>query len=65
MRIKAYQQINQYLGEDLPYIYTDRSTWAVVANPKVQNFTNPMTPNGTKANAFDDGVVWPTQIWVS
>jgi peptide/nickel transport system substrate-binding protein len=64
-RIKAYQQINQYLAEDLPYIFSDRSTWAVVANPKVQNFVNAKTPNGSDAIGFDAGVIWPSQIWVS
>jgi ABC-type transport system substrate-binding protein len=64
-RLKAYQQINQYLGEDIPYIYGDRNTWAVVASPTVQNFNNPTTPSGAKAIGFDAGVIWPAQIWVS
>ena len=64
-RVKAYQQINQYLGEDIPYLYGDRSTWAVAANPNVQNFNNPMTPNGSPAIGLDAGVIWPTQVWVS
>jgi ABC-type transport system substrate-binding protein len=63
-RVKAYQQINQYLAEDIPYIWFARDTWAVVANPKVQNFANPVTMQGSKAVAFDEGVLWPTQIWV-
>jgi peptide/nickel transport system substrate-binding protein len=65
VRVKAYQQVNQYLGEDIPYLYGDRSTWAVAANPKVQNFNNPTTPKGSKAIGFDAGVIWPTQVWVS
>jgi peptide/nickel transport system substrate-binding protein len=64
-RIKAYQQVNQYLGEDIPYIYGDRSTWAVAARPNVQNFNNPKTLSGAKAIGLDSGVIWPTQIWVS
>jgi len=64
-RIKAYQQVNQYLGEDIPYIWFARDTWAVIANPKVQNFANPTTLTGSKAVAFDEGVLWPTQMWVS
>jgi ABC-type transport system substrate-binding protein len=64
-RIKAYQQVNQYLAEDIPYIYGDRSTWAVAAKPTIENFNNPLTPKGTKALAFDAGVIWPTQVWVS
>jgi peptide/nickel transport system substrate-binding protein len=64
-RIKAYQHINQYIAEDIPYIWGDLDTWAVIANPKVQNFCNPMTPNGSKAIAFDEGVIWPAQIWTT
>jgi peptide/nickel transport system substrate-binding protein len=64
-RIKAYQKVNQYLGEDIPYLYGDRSTWAVMAKPNVQNFNNPTTPSGATAIGFDAGVIWPAQVWVS
>jgi peptide/nickel transport system substrate-binding protein len=64
-RVKAYQQINQHLAEDIPYIWFARDTWAVVANPKVQNFANPVTLQGSKAVPFDEGVLWPTQIWMN
>ncbi len=64
-RIKEYQKVNQYLAEDIPYLWLARDTWAVVANPSVQNFANPTTLTGAKAIAFDEGIVWPTQIWKS
>jgi peptide/nickel transport system substrate-binding protein len=64
-RIKAYQQVNQYLAQDLPYLWLARDTWAVMASPNVQNFANPTTLQGSKAIAFDEGVLWPTQIWIS
>jgi peptide/nickel transport system substrate-binding protein len=64
-RIKAYQEVNQYLAEDLPYIYGDRNTWAIVAKPNVENFDNPKSPSGTACLGLDAGVIWPTQIWVS
>ncbi len=64
-RLKAYQQINQYLAEDIPYIYGDRSTWAVAASQKVQNWANPTTPAGSTAIGLDAGVIWPTQIWTA
>ena len=63
-RVKAYQQVNQYLAQDIPYLWLARDTWAVVANPKVQNFANPTTLQHSKAIAFDEGVLWPTQIWM-
>jgi len=64
-RVSAYQKVNQYLAEDIPYLWLARDTWAVVANPKVQNFANPTTMQGSKAVAFDEGVLWPAQMWVS
>jgi ABC-type transport system substrate-binding protein len=62
-RVKAYQQVNQYLAQDVPYLWLARDTWCVAANPDVQNFANPKTLQGSKAIAFDEGVLWPTQIW--
>ena len=64
-RIVAYQKVNKYLAEDIPYLWLARDTWAVVANPKVQNFANPTTVQGSKAVAFDEGVIWPAQMWMS
>lgn len=64
-RVKQYQNINKFLAQDVPYLWLARDTWAVVANTKVQNFANPKTPSGSKAIAFDEGVLWPTQIWMT
>ncbi len=64
-RVKDYQQINEYLAQDIPYLWLARDTWAVIANPKVQNFANPTTLQSSKAVAFDEGVLWPAQIWLS
>jgi peptide/nickel transport system substrate-binding protein len=64
-RVKNYQKVNQYLAQDVPYLWLARDTWAVVANPNVQNFANPTTVQGSKAVAYDEGVLWPTQIWMS
>ena len=63
-RVKAYQQAHQYREQDIPYIWFTRDTRAVIANSKVQNFANPKTVQGTKAEAFDEGVLWPMQMWV-
>jgi ABC-type transport system substrate-binding protein len=63
-RTTEYQNINKYLAQDVPYLWLARDTWAVIANPNVQNFANPTTPQGSKAVAFDEGVLWPTQIWM-
>ena len=64
-RIAAYQKVNQLFAQDLPYLWADRATWAVVAQPTVQNFNNPTTPTGSKAYGMIAGSIWPTQIWVS
>jgi peptide/nickel transport system substrate-binding protein len=64
-RVAAYQKINEYFAQDLPYLWSDRTTWAVVADPSVQNFNNPTTPSGARAWGFLGGTIWPTQIWLS
>jgi peptide/nickel transport system substrate-binding protein len=64
VRAKAYQQIAQRLNKDLPYIWNDRATWAIVSSSKVQNFNNPTTPAGGKAYGMIVGTVWSPQIWL-
>jgi ABC-type transport system substrate-binding protein len=65
VRAKAYQQIAQRLNADLPYIWNDRATWAIVANNNVQNFNNPTTPDGGKAYGMIVGTLWTPQIWLN
>lgn len=64
-RVRAFQSVNEYLAQDLPYIWTDRSTWALVSTPKVQNWNNPTTPAGKPALGNDQGTWWLGQIWIS
>jgi ABC-type transport system substrate-binding protein len=63
--VAAYQKVNKLLAQDIPYVWLNRSPWAIVASPKVQNWNNPTTPSGAKALGMHLGVVWPTQIWKS
>jgi len=63
-RAQAYQQLARQLNADLPYIWNDRATWAVIAGSKVQNWDNPTTPSGTNAQGMVTGIIWPTQIWI-
>jgi peptide/nickel transport system substrate-binding protein len=64
VRAKAYQQIAQRLNKDLPYIWNDRATWAIVSASNVQNFNNPTTPAGGKAYGMIVGTIWSPQIWI-
>lgn len=61
----AYQQVNKLLSSDIPYIWYSRVVWSVGAQPKVQNFNNPTSPDGKKAFGMIGGAVWPQQIWLS
>jgi len=65
VRESAYKTVNKRLGVDLPYLWTDRAVWAVIGNPKVQNFNNPTSPQGQSAFGMIGGSIWPTQIWIS
>jgi peptide/nickel transport system substrate-binding protein len=64
-RVAAYQEVTKLMGKDIPYIWYDRTVWAIGAQPKVENFANPTTPAGGKALAFFGGDIWPTQIWLN
>jgi ABC-type transport system substrate-binding protein len=64
-RVAAYQEVSKLMGEDIPYIWYDRTVWAVGAQAKVENFANPTTPAGGKALPFFGGDIWPTQIWLN
>jgi peptide/nickel transport system substrate-binding protein len=65
VREAAYKTVNKRLAVDLPYLWTDRAVWAVIGNPKVQNFNNPTSPQGQSAFGMIGGSIWPTQIWIS
>ncbi|MCL4445660.1 MAG: ABC transporter substrate-binding protein [Actinobacteria bacterium] len=65
VRARAYQSVNERLALDLPYLWTDRAVWAIVADPSVENFNNPLTPTGQRAYGMIGGSIWPTQIWRS
>jgi peptide/nickel transport system substrate-binding protein len=64
-RVRAYQSIGEYLAQDLPYTWLGRSVWAVVAKAKVQNFNNPVAPDGNKLIGMASGSTWPTQVWIN
>jgi len=64
-RTAAYQEVNKLMGKDIPYVWFDRSTWAVASQAKVQNFANPSTPAGGKVFPLIGGSIWPTQIWLN
>ena len=63
-RIEAYQNVDKYLAEDLPYLWFSRAPWSLTGNTTVQNFANPILPDGTKGLGFAAGVFTPTQIWM-
>jgi peptide/nickel transport system substrate-binding protein len=65
VRAKAYQTVNQRMGIDIPYLWTDRAVEAVISTPKVQNWNNPTTPTGKPAYGMISGSIWLTQIWLS
>jgi len=64
-RTAAYQELSRLMGSDIPYIWGDRTVWAIGAQPKVENFNNPTTPTGASAFSFIGGAIWPTQIWLN
>jgi peptide/nickel transport system substrate-binding protein len=64
-RIKAYQTVNERLCIDLPYIWIGQTVWSEVGDARVQNFANPVLPDGAPGYPFQNGFFFPTQIWMA
>ena len=65
VRTAAWRRVNELLGQDVPYVWTNRLIGAVISRPNVQNWAGPKAPNGTPLLGNAQGVFWPTQIWRS
>ena len=64
-RTAAFKKVNERLGADIPYVWLDRTTWALVSKSNVQNWANPKTPAGQPALGQDQGTWFVTQAWIS
>jgi peptide/nickel transport system substrate-binding protein len=64
-RDAAYQEVGRLMGSDIPYLWSARTVWSIGAQPQVENFDNPTTPEGGPAFGMITGAIWPTQIWLS
>ncbi|MHB1711058.1 MAG: hypothetical protein ACYCV7_06615, partial [Acidimicrobiales bacterium] len=65
VRIKAYQTVNERLAVDLPYIWLGQTVYSEVGAARIRNFANPVLPDGSAGIPFDNGVFFPTQIWMA
>jgi len=64
-RVKAYQTVNERLAQDLPYVWLGQTVWSEVGDARIQNFANPILPDGSPGQPFDNGIFFPTQIWMA
>jgi len=64
-RVASYKKVNEQLAKDLPYIWLEQYIFSEVAATRVQNWSNPILPNGMPGYAFDEGIFNPVAIWMS
>lgn len=64
VRAQAYQQVDNLLAEDLPYLWMNVAPWSMTTTNRVQNFNNPVAPDGTPLLGFIGGLFEPWPIWV-
>lgn len=64
-RVRAYRALNERLAVDLPYIWIDRSVWAIASHLSVENWNNPTGPGGHRLVGNDQGLFWLPQVWRS
>ncbi|HVB93102.1 MAG TPA: ABC transporter substrate-binding protein [Acidimicrobiales bacterium] len=61
----AYKKLNQLLARDLPYLWLEQYPFAVIGDQRVQNFAGLTLPSGAPGYGFDEGIIFPTQIWLN
>jgi peptide/nickel transport system substrate-binding protein len=62
-RVKSWSFVNDQLGRDVPYAWTDRAVIGVAAHTKVQNWKTFNTPAGKGVLQPNQGVMFCTEIW--
>jgi peptide/nickel transport system substrate-binding protein len=65
VRDVAYRELNQRLALDLPNLWLGQNPYAAVGDQRVQNFAGLTLPNGAPGYGFDEGVFFPSQMWLS
>lgn len=64
VRAAAYQQVDNLLAEDLPYLWLSQAPWSMTTTDRIENFANPVGPDGTPLLGFLGGVFEPWPIWI-
>jgi peptide/nickel transport system substrate-binding protein len=64
-RVDAYRTINQRFGDDLPYLFSNKTVWGCYAAKNVQNFNGRNLPSGAPAVFFSFGIFYPESSWLS
>ncbi len=61
----AYKKLDQRLAADLPYLWLEQYPFAMVGQARVENFAGLTMPSGAPGYGFDEGIIFPTQIWLN
>ncbi len=64
-RVAAYKTVNEQLAIQLPYLWIEQFYFSEVAADRVQNFNNPTLPDGKPGYGFNEGIFFPTQVWLN
>ncbi len=65
VRAQAYQTVAKRFGVDIPYLWVNKTLWAVAAKRNVMNFSGGTTPDGSPLLPSTNGTVWTTQVWLN
>jgi len=65
VRHQAYKKVAERFGADIPYVWLDRAVWCIATANHVQDFVYLTLPSGGRALGFNQGTIWPTQMWLS
>lgn len=64
-RIDAYRTVNERLAQDLPYLWIGRDVFPIATTQRVQGIRRRTLPDGAPGYAYNEGVFFPANLWLS
>jgi ABC-type transport system substrate-binding protein len=63
-RVAAYQTVDRRLAVDLPYVWIGRNIFPFAADDRVRGIASLVLPDGAAGYSYNEGVFFPTQLWM-
>ena len=64
-RVDAYRTVNERLAHDLPYLWIGRDIFPIAFAQRVEGIRQYALPGGAAGYAYNEGVFFPSHLWLT